>query len=439
MWSSIQEAYFKTRWNLSRAVFQSVWTTNVMAKYLRFRPLGGSNHWRYHRRKRGDDIQGTWVLPGQAISVGTAPKTVQVISELRQIVSQQEIPDYIVQNMSDPMDVWASNMAEAAKDIGRQIFKAAIVGQYIDTATLVANGSLTAATTGTITPGPYNHPSLGLGALKYRAATNDFAYKAPGDTDYGDFVVGAVGVAMRVFSANMAGYITFTPAALPVADQMTEIAFTSTTQQPDGLNALIDPAQVIASGVNGDAVSFSKLNRLLSSLAEPYQQDPQTVFIMHSNQLNNLIDLAHAFGGAVVKEEPFEVIDKSGPGFVQGTTQTMSVFKYRGHPILPCDHLPATAKGATASTRSIYCVSLNPSLMDGQVVGETGDVPCGGFFGLASGMMDGPMLQGPYGLGFSVKRITPELRTTEAQRMGWMGAFGLGSALAAARADNIID
>lgn len=439
MFSTLQEAYFRTKYPIAREVFASIWPTNALWAFLRMRPLVSTSAFNYFRRKKGDEIQGKWIIPGMAISPDANPKLVRMMCELRNIISQQELPDYFVANVDNPDAVWGSNMVQASIDLGRQVAKAAVVGKYIDTCNIVSGGSLTSATllgAGVITPGPYNIPTLGFGNLRYNKAANTLQFKAPGDNDYGDAVVASGTITL--YSKYVGSYVTLTVAGVPASDAGCELIFSSTTQQPDGLDALIDPDQRIASSTNGQSLTFTLMNKMITKLAEPYQNDPLTCYVMHSDQVNVLYDLANALGGTRLDTMEYPILDPTLPGNVPGSTIKRMIPVYRGHPILACDHIPATVKGTSPVTRSIYLTSLNPDLTDGQNIPVDGENPPGGFFGVVGGRMDGPMMNGPYGMGFFVKRITPDSRTTEAQRMGYYGNFGLGSALAACAADNVI-
>lgn len=434
MFTSLKEAAFRTRYELARVIFQQIWVNNPFADFVRFMPLAGQEQAIWHRRQVGDEIQGTWILPGSAISPGAHPKVIKVTTELRRLVHQMQLPSNIVNQVTSLYpDPWAPEYEQAIMDIGRQIWKTAITGQYIDTATVQAGGSITAAQTGTITPNPYNNPTFGPGLLRFTLADSKFYYQGPGDSSFGDGVVGAVGVAMTVRSKYTAGAITFTPAALPAADADCRIEFSSTNLQPDGLDVLIDSTMSTDGGANGDDFSFEILDAMRFSLAEPYQSDRGTAFVMHSKQLTKALSLARSMGGATINEVPL-----APPAGMQ-IDRPPVVHTYMGHPLLVCDHIPVAVRGAN-NTHPIYCVSLNPNLRDGFAAGGQPNtaIPMGGFGGIVSGFEDGPIEQvggmGANGLGFGIEDIgTLEGSDNRAKRLTWNGAWILGSAKAAAR------
>lgn len=434
MFTSIKDAYYRTKWNVAKEIYQQIWVNNPFFDYVRFKPLQGQMSAVWNRRKKGDAITGTWILPGSAVVAGAHPQVVQVTTGLRRLVHQMQLPSQIVNQVTSMYsDPWDPEIVQAVMDISRQIRETAITGQFIDTVTVQATGTITAAMTGTITSNPYNDGiGRGEGSLKFTLGDSKFAFKAPGDSDFGDGVVGVVGVAMTVRSKFIGGEITFTPAALPATDADCRLAFSSTNLQPDGLNVLMDTDQSSDGGANGDDFSFTILDRLRFRLAEPYQSSKLTAFVLHSNQLIKALELARSMGGASINEVPLAV-----PAGMQIGSPPM-VHTYMGHPLLVCDHIPAVARGITASTRPIFCVNLDPNLRDPNAVATGDGIATGGFGGVVSGFMDGRIEQvngqGPNGMGFGIEDLgTLQGSDNRAKRLSWNGAWVLGSPLAASR------
>lgn len=438
MFTSLKEAWFRTEWKLARQIYQMVYVNNLFAEFVRFAPLMGQESVEWHRRKVGDEVTGQWILPGSAISATASPKVVRVMTELRRLVKQMNLPSGIVNQVNSVYpDPWAPVIKQAVLDMGRQIWTTAITGQHVDTATIDPASSLTAAALGTLTPNPYNPITQGQGALRFTIADSSLQYRAPGDSEFGDKVAVVNGTAATIRSKNTAGAVTLTPVALPATDANALITFSSTNLTPDGLDVLIDSSMSTDGGADGTDISFEMLDAMRFSLAEPYQSDSLTAYVMHSKQLTKLLSLARSMGGADINTVPLaapaEMMISDAP--------QRRIHYYMGHPILPCDHIPAAARGATASTRSIYCVSLNPSLQDADsVMSSNSRIPIGGFCGVTAGMIEGEIEDGPYGLGFGIENIgLLEGSDNRAKRLIWNGAWILGSAKAAARQRHVKD
>jgi hypothetical protein len=432
MFTSLREAWYRTEWKLARQIYQMVYVNNLFAEFVKFAPLMGQESVEWHRRKVDDVVTGTWILPGSAISATAQPKVVRVMTELRRLAKQMNLPSGIVNQVTSVYpDPWAPVIKQAVLDIGRQIWTTAITGQFVDTAVIRAGSSLTAAMLGTLTPNPYNPITQGAGALQFNIADTTLQYRAPGDSEFGDKVVVVNGTAATIRSKNTAGAVTLTPVALPAADANNLVDFTSVNLTPDGLDVLIDSSMSTDGAANGDDISFELLDAMRFSLAEPYQSDSLTAYVMHTKQLTKLLSLARSMGGADINNVPLTL-----PAEMQiADAPSRRVHYYMGHPILPCDHIPAVARGVTASTRPIYCVSLNPNLQDADsVMSSNSRIPIGGFCGVTAGMVDGEIEDGPYGLGFGIENIgLLEGSDNRAKRLIWNGAWILGSAKAAAR------
>ena len=432
MFTSLREAWYRTEWKLARQIYQMIYVNNPFAEFVKFAPLMGQESVEWHRRKVSDEVTGQWIVPGSAISPTALPKVVRVSTELRRLVKQMQLPAGIVNQVTSLYpDPWAPVIKQSVLDIGRQIWTTAITGQFVDTATIGPGSSLTAAMTGTITPNPYNPITNGAGMLQFNVGDSTMQYRAPGDSEFGDRVAVVNGTAATIRSKNTAGAVTLTPVALPAVDANAVINFTSTNLTPDGLDVLIDSSMSTDGAVNGDDISFELLDAMRFSLAEPYQSDSLTVYVMHTKQLTKLLSLARSMGGADINTVPLAT-----PAEMQiADAPQRRIHYYMGHPILPCDHIPAVARGAAASTRPIYCVSLNPTLQDADsVMSSTSQIPIGGFCGVTAGMVDGEIEEGPYGLGFGIENIgLMEGSDNRAKRLIWNGAWILGSAKAAAR------
>lgn len=433
MWATLSEAYNRTRADVAKLIYQTMLWINDVAPYVQFRLLGGEFEKTYYRRKKDNEVAGQWGRPGQHVSPLDNPKVLQVTTRLFEHIAQPKIPTATYYNgrglYSDP---FGEQVYQALLDVSKGLWRSMMVGQYVDRADFTGQGSLPASfLASAITPGVCNFPYRGTGQLQYKNSTQEVQFRAPGDTDFGDPVKAVTGQDVLLYSAYSWAWIKFTVGTLPGSDADTQILFTSTNEQPDGLLVLIDPSQTKDSGTNGDDISFEILDDLEEQLGEPYRHDPMSAYIMRTRHLNKLKSLARSMGGATIDDMLF-----TPPGAQAGTGKRIPV--YNGHPILCCDHLPITSKGTSAKTSDVLICNFNPKVLDGQVAPSDVKEPLGGFFGLASGSAEGEVYQSEYGMGFFIGDIGQlEAETSVAKRMLWYGGWGIGSVLAAARKKNV--
>lgn len=432
---TLREAMFLTQFPVAQQVYASSWEADNLAEMLRFTPItDGSASRTYTRRKVGDKISAEWVTPGQVITTSKDPKMVEIVVRLKPMVKQPKVASHLRQNYNNGTlgrDPLLAKVFQTLRDVSRDIWKTAITGHQIDVATILAGGGITAAQTGTITPGPYNDPQRGQGAIQFKKATNEFSYKAPGDNDFGDPVVGAVGTALTLRSAHVAGIITFTPVALPASDGHVLVEFTSSNKEPDGLDALIDPSQLIVQAAP-TSINFRLLDELRTKLSPAYRDSPLTAWVMHSQQLNSLRDRARAFGGAKLEDMAFGTDELGIPDFLGMAERRVP--SYDGHPILVNDRIPDVVMGAAPNTHSVYCVCLDPT------VSEDSETDFGAFTGIVRGAPDGAVMADTYGLGFFLQDLGPlQNETNDAMRLTWEGAWMLGSSGAASKATGAFD
>lgn len=435
---SLRDAMFVTPFPVARQVFQSSWEADAMAEMMKFRTIvDGTAQDVSARRKIGDKLSAEWIIPGQVISPSKDPKIVEVVTRLRFMAKQPKIPTAQRRNYNSPqgtygVDPLVKKVFQVLKDISRDIWSTAINGVYIDTAAIVAGGGLTSANilaTGTvITPGPYNDPQRGQGALDFSFAKKALRFKSAGDNDFGDYVAFAPGDKVTLRSQHIAGYITLTTAAsYPSSDANCLIEFSSSTQQPDGLVNLIDPSMILSNSIP-TALNFSHLDQLQTKLNPAYRDNPMTCYVLHSREINALKDRARQFGGAKLEDKPFGEEMRDLPEFM-GMAPRM-VPHYNGHPILVNDRIPDVIL-AGKPVHPAYMVCLDPEVM------EDADSSYGGFYGIVRGAPDGAVLEGANGMGFSIIDLgTLQNETSDAMRVTWEGAWALGSSGAAAKFEN---
>ena len=255
----------------------------------------------------------------------------------------------------------------------------------------------------------------GNGSLKYTHTGTFLQFRAPGDAQFGDQVACAADGSYTLYSSNKSKWITVT---LDVSDASAnatrEITFTSNTYEFDGLNRVISPAMVAASGgADGDAMSFNVLDQLMS--LEKVRSN--RAFIMNSKLVFKFLSSLRALGGA-------------NPEHVRLPGIGADTIAYRGVPILENDWIPSTeAKGAATTLSSVYLASLDSS--EGLFLGVPGT-------GLDEVDVDGDPRRSNV-MGFRIEKIGAlEGAAHRRTRVQWYGALGLGSDLALARASEII-
>lgn len=435
---SLRDAMYVTPFPVARQVYQSSWEADAMAEMMKFKMItDGTAQTVYARRKSGDKISADWVVPGQVIQPAADPKIVEVVTRLRIMIKQPKVPTHQRTNYNASMgtygmDPLVKKVMIMLKDLSRDLWDTAINGRYIDTASLMAGGGLTAAnilgTGTTISPGPYNDPQRGQGAIEFSFARKALRFKSPGDNDFGDWVPFSPGDRVTLRSEHVAGYITLTTAAsYPSSDAHSLVEFSSSTQKPDGLVNLIDPSMIM-SNPSPTGINFSHLDSLITKLNPAYRDNPMTCFVMHSREINALKDRARQFGGAKLEDRPFGEEMRDLPEFM-GMAPRMVPY-YSGHPILVNDRIPDTIL-AGKPVHPIYMVCLDPEVM------EDADTDFGGFYGIVRGTPDGAVLDQSYGMGFFIKDLgTLQNESNDAMRITWEGAWALGSSGAAAKYEN---
>lgn len=255
---------------------------------------------------------------------------------------------------------------------------------------------------------------FGPGLLRYTHTGTKLAFKAPGDSGFGDDVVCATDGSYTLYSQNKSKWVRLTLDVSDAnADATRAIYFTSSTNEFDGMNKIIDPSMLLSSsGANGDSISFAKLDRMITM----EKVRTNRAFIMPSQLLEKFMSLLRAVGGATP-------IHLTLPG-LNGTVPS-----YRGIPILENDYIGATeSKGEATTLSSIYLASLTAE--EGLFVG----VPGTGNDAIdVQGEPDRQTV-----LGWRIERLgARETVAHRRTRVQWYGMLGLISPLALVRASEI--
>ncbi len=341
---------------------------------------------------------------------GATPERVTV--PMRLLVSDVDTYIFTDEQQSELTSQSATQLTQKLKAAGRTIAAKFINGKYNSSVTITeAIAGITAAGAG-----PHQDSTRhGPGTLQMNgtAGPKTASYRAPGDRTFGTAVDISVNGTYTLRSDNPNRYILITVVSASLGATLVEssVYFGSTTHEPDGLYQLMESSQVVASaGANGDALGFATLDRLIDLV----KFNENLRFVSNSAILRKYFELQRTLGGTTPEHVKL-------PG-INGPTPT-----YRGIPWLKTDNIPSNeVKGGGTTLSSLFLVSMSA---------ETGF--WGGVGGGASDVNLTPMRTRIMGL--KVRQIG-ELETKEAtrQRVSWYGAPALGSALAAARASELV-
>jgi hypothetical protein len=189
--------------------------------------------------------------------------------------------------------------------------------------------------------------------------------------------------------------------SVPATSGHSELIFSTTRKEPDGLITLVDPSQVqLPRNVNGDAMSFDILDELLERM-DKFNVVGEVAFVMHTRQLRALKARGRGLGGARIEDRMF------------GSAR---VPMYEGnYPLLATKYIPNVVQGTSQTSHSVFAVNMNSDK---------------GFFGLTAGGPEGLGMQtasasGDPVMGFKIRDLgmAKEFNGDE-EMIVWNGAFG---------------
>ena len=401
---------------LTQGVFKAVATLNELISRISWMETTGTSH---------DFVREGALASAEFVSLTASSLTESssrgdmTAAPLRLISSDLDIYNY-TSNLSDPNgDPRAWQTSQKLRAGGQLIQQKMITGSNV-TGFSVSSPALTpGAAVSAAVPGPGIDTNLqGPGSLRYTQTGTFWAFRAPGDIEYGDNVAIAANGSATLYSYNRSKYVTITVVVLSAtANGECLIRFTSSNEEPDGLGKLCSAAQTIAStGGSGDALSFDKLDELL---LEKVKIKQDRVFLMNAKLKRKYLALART--ASISDRMAMEVIGPDGKIGMQDFPA------YGGVPILQVDDIPSTETKTVSTLSSVYLVSLAPRI---------------GFHGVvqAGGDMQNVSLD-PYDArigGFRLYDLGQrESKPASGIRMEWYGAFGVGSPLAVGRASEL--
>jgi len=423
------DAWALTELSFNRQVFANSFRANQLAQLMSFDTvLDGSNSKSVFRRAYGEFTDIKYLSPNSAILNTKDPKIVEIRSMIRDAVAQPAMSGILrrafTNNPARQPDPLAAKAMLVMQELARGAWATAITGKYTDSCTIASNGSLTAAfVAGSINASAYNWAVNGNGRLKFAGGTKKASYSAPGDPDYGEESAAlAPGDVVKLRSAHKDAYIEFTVGALPAGDAQAELIFSTTTNQPDGLIALMESGQKSSFGVP-TAVTFEHLDALIDQLHGAYRNNRMTVLCMDAAQKRALKSLNRMMGGSTLETAEMWELMVNVPDDLKSLALD-KVEIYNGHPLLTIDDMP-TKLIAGKVTKPIIAVCLDPMVSEGMGVDH------GGFYGLLRGGPNQNVVQ-QHGFGWNIRDLGLAYeKDEEAIRITLSHAWALGSSGAA--------
>jgi hypothetical protein len=408
---TLPEVLKTTRNPFMAMLTKAIVTDDELAAAVQFEQVEGTSF--DYVREKALPTFGAWI-PDTGITTEESSATVDRVNvQLRRIVGNVDVDTFAALLASTEIDQEAMQVAKKAKAAFREISRTMIYGGYTTGHTFpnAAAGIGLAVTAIVYGPGA-DSTRLGPASVKYVHAGQFWSYRAPGDLTFGAPVAITTSGSYTLRSDNVNKWIrvTVTTGSISANDE-SSLYFTSSSNEPDGLNKLMEPSQILASsGANGDSLTFALLDRMIHAC----KIRENLAFVFTSTMVEKFGALVRAMGAAA----PTML---SLPGFVG------QVPSYRGIPILRNDTiLQNEAKGASTALTSIYLISL--STANGFYAG------CGG--GKAFSVEADP--RDRVVMGFHVERIgVLEGKDASRNRLKWYGGFALKSPLAAVRATEI--
>lgn len=399
-------------------IMKSIVTTDELGALIPFEPVDGTS---IKFMREGTLPTTTFIADAGTTTEESSGADDVVEVQFRRIVGNLDT-DLLAEEVGGTSGIQKRNrlIGKKAKTTWRLVKEKLITGGFVSSHTITP--AITAVGTGTGTDGLTYGPHLdssrrGPGSIKLTVNVSgsdaDVQFRAPGDVDYGPAVNFTADGTAKVVSWNESFYVNVT---IDISDATASaeslVYFASSANEFDGLDAMIDPALLIAPTVGtGDAFSLAKMDELIST----QKVRDNRAFIMNSSLIERYYANLRGLGG--IHPEHTEV-----PGY-SGLVPT-----YRGIPLLENDNIPEVDLGGASDTSSIYLVSLNPD--EGLVLAAaTG----GSAFTVDADPRSRPVL------GFRIENLGPlEGKDAIRTRVKWYGAPVLKSKLAAARSSGVL-
>lgn len=404
------EAAKLSRNPLTAGVLLAIATSDEMISQLPMVRKGGES-FVYNREKALPTAE--FVSPTHTSLTESGATFDRVIVPLRLMVTDVDTYIFAEQQQQDLVQQRSVQVQQKLKSVGRTIADKMINGAY---ATGASISPAMAGLTFVAVSAYQDSDRHGPGELFYDESAEEIFYRAPGDRTFGPATSTAGDPGnIVVVSDNPSKTITVavpTTASLPGSDQTSSVTYTSSGDEPDGLKKLVTSGQTVSStGANGDALAFSTLDNVLDLV----KTGGRRFLVMNSALRRKYYALVRGLGGT----DPTHI---TLPG-ISGAVPT-----YRGVPILRNDNIASDeSKGSGTTLSSVYAVDMSAEEGFWAGVGGQG-AQIANLTPMATRIM-----------GVQVRDVG-ELEDKEAvrTRVSWYGAFALGSALAVARASELV-
>jgi hypothetical protein len=392
-------------------IAKSVVTTDQMSAIIPFEPVEGDS---YRFVREGDlPVGGAFIDDTGTTSEESTGTDDRTTVEFRRLVGNIDV-DELANSMSGGVQINAQ-LGKKVKSTWRKVQDRFINGSRVTGYTFAA-GSLASITTGitAITPGPWlDTTRRGPASIRYTNTGKFWAFRGPGEADYGADVAITANGSATLYSYNKSKWITITVTiANATADSEAVVRFTSTTNEFEGVEQICASSMVVAPvATDGDDYSFSLLDKLIDLV----KVRNNLAFFMNGSLLMKHLAANRALGGNT--EQTIQIASISG--------KAIMVPVYRGIPILVNDWVPSDETvGASTTCSSIYLASLDS---------EEGLFYACPSFGGQSAIGESDPRNVPV-LGFRITRLGAlEGKDATRTRVAWYGAPVLKSALAMAR------
>ena len=405
---TLYEAAKLSRNPLAAGIFKAIVTQDELFSLLPFVGKAGDS-FSYNREKALPSAE--WVSPTHTSLAESSATFDQVTVPKREIASNMDLYNFALANQDGAAQL-AAQVSRKARAVGRELSRAFIQGGYADTVTYnAAIAEITASVAG-----PFlDSNRWGLGVIEFDT-TNGWRFQAPGDRDFGPYVAPPGAATVTLVSDNPNKYLTITASGNPVANASSSVAFTSTTEEPDGLELMTSVIRP-PDGANGDAYDLGILDELIDECTV----GGQLVFSMNSALIRKHYETMRGLGGTTPETVSLPTY------MADGMAGTRTVLAYRGIPIVKNDNiLQNVTVGGTNDTGSIYLMSLEDEVgvYAGAFGGSSMNIDLDPFDALVMGfqMIDVGQL---------------EEKNARRWRAAWYGGFALGSSLACVRASGI--
>ncbi|NRA02837.1 MAG: hypothetical protein HRU00_09580 [Myxococcales bacterium] len=340
---TLPEALKRTRNNLFAGMAKAIVTTDELAAVMPMSPVN-SVHDTYRRE---GTLPGTEYIDDDGITTEESTgEDDNVTVPLRRIVGNLDV-DAFADDLTGagPGSQRGAQVAKKAKTTWRLVKDKFVNGANTTSHTFVVAGAPFTAITA-IDYGPWlDSGRYGPAEVQYDHAGTQWRFRAPGDVEFGDYVVASADGAFTLRSWNRSKYITCTiDVSVAVADGRSTITFASTSKESDGLKQIIGPGMTIDPvGANGDAFDLGMLDKMITM----EKVRTNLVFFCNGSIIEKFYAAYRALGG-------------TDPRTVQLPGYGTPVPTYRGIPLLQNDNvLSDETVGSLTDGSSIWLASLD--------------------------------------------------------------------------------